>query len=416
MHESRKALLSVLWVFGVVTVSILGVQPCAAQKYHVIHTFNGTNGWTPETVLNMDAAGNLYGTTAGGGTSTNCAGGPCGTVFKIDTKGNETVLHSFSGTDGSTPFTSVILDTAGNLYGATSFGGPGNPPSGVVFKLDPKGNETILHSFPKKTPGDGEVLQFARLAMDSAGNLYGSTLQGGGTGCRSFGCGTVFKIDTKNHETITRLNANISAPTSIVRDAKGNIYGTTLLGGGVGCGGVGCGTVFKIDTNGKLSLVYAFQGAPDGGEPSGSLTLDSTGNLYGTTLVGGNALACPSAGCGTIFKIDTKGKESIVHKFDGTDGAMAFWAGGLVFDPKGNLYGVAAGGGKIGAGTIFKIDTKGSLTVLYSFTGGPDGGFPMAGLIIDKAGRLYGTASAGGDTITPPCFPVGCGTVFRLTP
>ena len=416
----KPALNTALAILHITLFFFAGTHRAEAQTYKVLYTFSGADGAGPAANLTMDAAGTLYG-TAGGGTSTNCNGGGCGTVFKIDTSGKETVLHSFNNTDGSTPFTSVTLDAEGNIYGATSFGGTGNPPSGVVFKIDTKGNYKVLHDFPKSRPTDGLTLQFATLLRDPAGNLYGSTMLGGGTECGGKGCGTVFKIDSKGRETITSVNFDPSAPydpspTSIIRDAQGNIYGTTLIGGGTGCGGTGCGTVFKVDTKGKVKLLHSFQGAPDGATPVGSLTFDRSGNLYGTTMSGGDAQACPSAGCGTIFKISPTGKETIFHAFEGSDGELAFWEGGLVFDPKGNLYGVANAGGTIGAGTIFKIDVKGKIHVLYNFTDGTDGGFPMAGLIRDKAGDLYGTTSQGGNTNGQQCFPVGCGAVFKLTP
>lgn len=211
------------------------------------------------------------------------------------------------------------------------------------------------------------------------------------------------------------------SPDSLVLDASsGVLYGTTYLGGGTGCGGVGCGTVFKVDKTGKVTIIYKFQGAPDGNSPIGSLALDKAGNLYGATWVGGNSSACVPSGCGTVYKIDPSGKETVLHKFSVSDGFLP--EGGLVIDPAGNLYGTTFSGGTNpacnpdGCGTVYKMDTAGNETVLYSFGNGTDGGFPVAGVVLDPAGSLYGAALyggfSGGDGL---CFPSGCGVVFKIT-
>lgn len=401
--------------------NLAGMPRAEAQTYEVLYSFSGPDGAFPSNNLTMDAAGNLYG-TAGGGTGIGCYELGCGTVFKIDTAGKETVLHSFDKTDGSNPSSSITLDAAGNLYGATLFGGTSNPPAGVVYKIDTQGKYAMLHDFPKSRPHDGYTPASATLIRDKAGNLYGSTELGGTGNCGAGdGCGTVFKVDPKHRETVTPLS-NLNSPPgfapgagSIIRDAKGNIYGATAFGGDVGChggGGVGCGTVFKVDTHGKVHLLYSFKGAPDGSLPVGALTFDHAGNIYGATFSGGDDVACPVDGCGVIFKITPAGKETIVHTFHGSDGAISY---GLVFDPKGNLYGTTNGGGAFNlAGTIFKIDVKGQFHVLYNFTGKADGGSPTGGLIRDKAGNLYGTSFYGGNL---QCYNgTGCGTVFKFTP
>ena len=207
----------------------------------------------------------------------------------------------------------------------------------------------------------------------------------------------------------------------MIRDAAGNLYGTTVFGGSRDCGGAGCGTVFKLDTTGKETVLHMFKGSKtDGANPDSGVIRDAAGNLYGTTQAGGAALFC-RGGCGTVFKLDTAGKLTILYRFTGrTGGGPA--SGGLVRDPSGNLYGTTPNGGVFqnncntasgrGCGAVFRIDTTGKETVLYSFTGGKDGWFPVGGVVRDAAGNLYGMTTGGGDFNCNPGF--GCGTVFKV--
>ena len=178
--------------------------------------------------------------------------------------------------------------------------------------------------------------------------------------------------------------------------------------------------MFSVDRSGKLSLVYSFKGAPDGAEPVGGLAVDSTGNVYGTTLVGGDSSTCPASGCGTVFKIDPAGKETVLYTFRMRDGEAPY--GGVVIGSGGSLYGTTSAGGTglpcqpAGCGTVFRIDKTGKETVLYNFQQGSDGAFPMGGLAVGRDGALYGTASLGGDFDSDSCIAAGCGTVFKLTP
>jgi len=353
--------------------------------------------------------------------------------------GNETVLYSFTGTngDGAQPTAGLIMDSAGNLYGTTQFGGVTScfsdripPGCGTVFKLDPSGNETVLHSFTG-TNGDG-ANPAASLIMDSAGNLYGTTQFGGVTSCSSGsfvppGCGTVFKLDPSGHETVlysfTLTNGDGANPAaSLIMDSAGNLYGTTQLGG-ITSGNcpnsgtnttapppVGCGTVFKLDPSEHETVLYSFTLTNgDGAQPVAGLIMDSAGNLYGTTPFGGvtSSSSCsgpPPAGCGTVFKLDPSGHETLLHSFTGTNGDGAQPVAGLIMDSAGNLYGTVAAS----AGTVFRLEPSGHETVLHSFTGSPDGEDPVAGVIMDSAGNLYGTTYGGGSA--------GDGTVFRLEP
>jgi len=198
-------------------------------------------------------------------------------------------------------------------------------------------------------------------------------------------------------------------PTSwLNQDAAGNFYGTAITGGSTGGG-----TVFKMTKAGKFTLLYTFKGAPDGGLPQGNLVIDKAGNIYGTTSEGGDAQSCPYFGCGVVFKIDTHGKEHVLHEFLWAEGCGP--SGGLTSDAVGNLYGTNWTCGAHNNGSIFKVDKKGDFTKLYDFTGGTDGGFPFSSLTQDKAGNLYGTTNLGG--LANGCdYASGCGVVFKLTP
>jgi uncharacterized repeat protein (TIGR03803 family) len=264
-----------------------------------------------------------------------------GTVFKLDTTGRETVLHSFTGTpDGAIPRAALVRDAAGNLYGTTVFGGA-SIGYGTVFKLDTTGKETVLHSFTA-TDGSGPV---AALVRDAAGNLYGTTAYGGASLS-----GTVFKLDTSGTETVLHSftgRADGAIPyAALVRDHAGNLYGNTAYGGASGYG-----TVFKLDTTGRETVLHSFTGASDGASPFDALVRDPAGNLYGTATFGGDPFC--SSGCGTVFKLDTTGKETVLHSFTGrADGAIP---AGLVRDPAGNLYGTTYYGGAFGYGVVFKL-------------------------------------------------------------
>jgi uncharacterized repeat protein (TIGR03803 family) len=373
-------------------------------KETILHSFAGDpDGEFPYGGLVQDAAGNLYGTTAGwGGTS-------AGTVFKLDTTNKETVLYSFAGSpDGAVPYGGLVRDAAGNLYGTTSGGGTQN--LGAVFRLDTTNKETVLYSFAGSPDGRGPFL--AGLILDASGNLYGTTVQGGRNDL-----GTVFKLDTTGKETVLysfmRGSDGLGPFGSLVRDGAGNLYGTTF-GGGIH----GLGTVFKLGPSGKETVLHSFAGGTaDGEESVAGLIRDAAGNLYGTTPYGGRTGCIGGQGnnCGTVFKIDTSGKETVLYDFCSVSGCIDGENpyGGLVRDTAGNLYGTTFGGGIYGLGTVFKLDTTGTETVLYSFTVLPDGAHPGAGLVRDKAGNLYGTTDIGGGT---GCGGTGCGTVFKVDP
>jgi uncharacterized repeat protein (TIGR03803 family) len=399
----------------------------AASKEQVLHSFqeNGEDGLQPFTGLVVDASGNLYGTTEAGGT------GGAGTVFELthgaNGKWTEKVLRNFHfhSKDGFHPVAGLTLDAAGNLYGTTLQGGDVNCRCGVVFELSPGANgkwrETVLHTF---SGSDGSSPN-AGVVLDGAGNLYGTTYSGGSGGCY---CGTVFKLspgmDAQWTETIlhnfSEDGKDGEAPLAgVVLDAVGNVYGTTFWGGTHHNG-----MVFELSPNANGSwtetIVHEF-GSEYGINATGSgVILDGSGNLYGTTFLGG------AHGDGTVFELSpgANGNWSIktLHSFNGKDGT--FLVGGLVFDVMGNLYGTADLGGLNqcsgnGCGVVFELSPgsdRWAEKVLHDFRdNGKDGFRSSAGLAVDSGGNLYGTTIYGGTGKGQSC-PVGCGTVFKVIP
>lgn len=384
--------------------AVFAAGPAQAQAYteSVLYNFSGYNvggtpfdGAYPTAGLVRDDRGNLYGTTTEGGS----AGYGNGTLFKLDPSGNETILHSFTGNGGDGVYCNgtPILDEQGNLYGTCNSGGASG--DGTVYKISRTGNATVLHSFTG-TAGDGANPNSA-LMRDNHGNLYGTTTTGG-----AFNAGTVFKLDQAGNETIihsfTGSAGDGATPYGgLIQDEAGNLYGTTGAGGAFSNG-----TIYKIDKHGVETVLHSFNAATgDGKSPFGSLVRDCRGNLFGTTLGGG------SADDGTVFELTAAGNETVLHSFTGGftafTGDGAYPDAGLVLDEQGNLYGITTAGGAARNGTVFKLDTSGNETLLYSFGNAPDGVSPGLGsVVLDRQGNLYGTTSLGGT------FNVG--TVFKL--
>ena len=241
-----------------------------AGSQFVLHSFSGGDGGIPYARLLGDGAGNWYGTTERGGTYN------MGTIFKISAAGVQTVLHSFAGgSDGKTPSAGLVNDGAGNLYGTALQGGANG--YGTVFKIDTAGVQSVLHSF---NIADGAYPQ-AELVGDGAGNWYGTTGAGGG----ALGYGAVFKISSAGVYSVLHSFSNGDGSFlygRLVGDGAGNWYGTTMQGGANNLG-----TVFKISATGVLSVLHNFAGGSDGATPSAGLVRDGAGYLYGTTLYGG---------------------------------------------------------------------------------------------------------------------------------
>jgi uncharacterized repeat protein (TIGR03803 family) len=389
----------------------------------VLYSFEGTpDAEYPSTDLVIDAEGNLYGMTVLGGTFGS------GTVFRLSPSKSgsksgwtETVLYSFtSGPDGGQPYGGVTLDDAGNLYGTAVVGGSGGScvedGCGVVWKLTRSGatyTQSVIHDFSGADgfgPGGPVVL-------DRAGNLYGMTPTGG-----TYGFGVVYQLTPRDGGgwTYTLLHAfsgrddgaTGSAGRLLVDDAQ-NVYGVATVGGAYGVG-----NVFRLsqDATGvwKQTVLYSVQGQPDGVFPYGGLVRDGAGNFYGTTYYGG------ALGLGTVYKLSQKGgawRERVLYSFTGgSDGGFSI--SHLVLDSAGNLYGTTSEGGSAGCGcgTIFELSPPATalgkrrwqLNVLHRFEGSPDGGFAYNGLVADGKGNLYGTTVHGGDDDD--------GAVYVLTP
>ena len=277
------------------------------------------------------------------------------------------------------------------------------------------GKEKALYSFTGG--GDGAFPQ-ANVVMDAQGNIYGTTQSGGGSGCGGGGCGTVFKLTPRGKETLLHVfqaGSDGAFPIAgLTMDASGNLYGTTL-NGGAHCQ---CGTVFKITPDGAESIVYAFHGGAEGSSPQGMLVRDKKGNFYGTTASGGLDCNGFGVGCGTVFRLTPDGKHRVLYSFaGGSDGISPVT--GLSLGTDGNFYGTAANGGNDcddtgqGCGVIFQLTPKGVETVLHVFAGGNDGAYPAGGVVRDDAGNLYGTTNNGGVDCD---FSGGCGVAFKLAP
>jgi uncharacterized repeat protein (TIGR03803 family) len=385
----------------------------AAGQQTVLYRFTGTaDGIQPMAGVIRDAAGNLYGTTAGGGSSQR------GTVYKLDPAGHHAVLYSFSGgADGGNPQSRVIRDAAGNLHGTAMNGGVTNESicdgsgCGVIFKIDPSGHETVLYTF---TGGSDGGLPQAGLIADLAGNLYGTTSEGGYVSPPSpcpispcpNGSGVLFRLDPTRQLTILHTFNGVTEgqfPSGVVRDAAGNLYGTAEVNTSRG----NTGHVFRVSPAGDFTVLYTFyvRNFFDGAYPQAGVIRDAAGNLYATAY-GGLATGGPGStacgrGCGVVLKLDSAGRQTVLYRFPVEPQAPV---GGLIRDSSGNLLGTTVSGGTGGLGAVFKLDATGRVTVLHSF-GGSNGAMPMGTLASDSAGNLYGTTYEGG---------LGPGTVFKL--
>ena len=339
---------------------------------------------------------------------TTYAGGRTGngTVFRISPGGNLTNLYSFKGgTDGYRPY-SLARGTDGNFYGTTERGGTSN--NGTVFRISPKGKLSHLYSF---TGGRDGGIPYAGLVRGGDGFFYGTTHNWGTSTNGNFGSGTVFRITPNG--SLTTLHSfggtdGASPYAAVVRGNDGYFYGTTQFGGTNGT--TGFGTVFRISPDGNFTSLHSFTGGSDGALPLGSLVQGGDGNFYGTTREGG------TSGTGTVFRISPNGTLTNLYSFSGgNDGAFPY--AGLLQGSDGYFYGSTPFGGTStncseGCGIVFRISQDGSLTSLHSFSGS-DGAILDAGLVQGSDGYFYGASGAGGSSTN--CFGGGCGTVFRLT-
>ena len=396
--------------------------------------FPAINGDQPYGGLVQGSDGNLYGTTTYGGANDD------GTVFKISPGGVLTSLYSFGGaSDGSQPSAGLALGSDGFFYGTTYSGGANN--LGTVFKISASGTLTSLYSFAEGNDGSGPYI--STLVQGSDGSFYGTTAYGGANTV-----GTVFKITSggayASLNSFSGINDGVNPYAPLVQGSDGDFYGSVAAGTLNGFGGLyrmtasgllsglysfvdstdgdnnygglvqgsdgnfygatayngpnSSGTVFKVTPSGTFAVLHAFTGGIDGGYPNGGLVQGSDGNFYGTTDAGG------TNNNGTIFKISAGGAFTGLYSFTGNnDGANPY--AGLVQGTDGNFYGTTAGGGTTGSGTVFKITASGTLTSLYAFTGGSDGGAPFGKLVQGSDGNFYGTAQVNG---------TGFGTVYQI--
>ena len=400
-------------------LTVGATEAVQAQTYQVIHNFTGgVDGQEPNFGLTIDAAGNLYGTTFEGDTGT-------GTAYKLvhrSTGWALTPLYVFTiASKGVIPYSTLVIGRDGKLYGTTAFGGIGpclaygHTGCGTVFTLQNPVTfchtsycpwiETPLYKF--SGGADGSNPYGGALVFDQAGNVYGTTYAGG------TGSGVVYKLTPAGSgwtESVLYTFAGGSDGASpwagVTLDQAGNLYGTTAAGGAFGGG-----TVYELSPSGSgwtKRTLHSFQQQQDGGNPYAGVILDPAGNLYGATQYGG------SGGGGTVFEMSPSGDSWIfttLYSFIGSGGGHAKGpVADLVMDAGGNLYGTTGGDGTYRFGSVFKLTPEGggwTYTSLHDFTGGSDGNLPRSNLVFDSSGNLYGTAYGGVD---------GKGVVFQITP
>jgi len=391
----------------------------------VTHAF--TNPASPSSGVSSDAAGNLYGGTQFGGLLNTCENG-CGTLFQLSPVSGGyayKTLYSFSnGFDGESPYQPPTIDSQGNLFVSTNStfaANYGNQILNIEFELSPAGagkwRASVVHDFPSSPDGFNPV---SSLVRDSAGNLYGTTPAGG-----DYGWGTIFEVTPAGSASTTKTlysflgTSDGALPRAgLALDSAGNLYGVAQFGGSFKCP-AGCGTVFKLSpaSGGQwnYSVLHTFKNAQDGAGPTAGVILDAAGNVYGTSQGGTNTTNCGGGGCGIVFKLTPTSQGEwtphLIFAFSGsigTGGRPAY--GTVVMDPSGNLYGVTEDGGTSSYGIVYMLSPQPSgpwkETVLYNVASNE--AYSQGTLVLDHAGNLYGTTEGGGT--------YGYGTVFELSP
>jgi uncharacterized repeat protein (TIGR03803 family) len=409
---SRSKLALAVSICAVVTL-VLNL-PAHAQTETVLYSFGSAppSPNYPNYGMILDSLGNLYGVSASGGAY------GYGSVFEVARnrtgEWSERTIHSFNneGSGGYTPEGGIAMDSAGNIYGTASEGGSRR--AGTVFELVRQSNGSweakLLYAFGASA-SDGKA-PAGGLTIDSSGNLYGSTNGGGADNY-----GTVFELSASSggwtekviHSFSGYPHDGVGASGTLVFNSTGSLFGTTATGGGYKEG-----TVYELipSSSGGWTekILHAFAGnQTDGGEPTAGVIMDSAGNLYGTTNVGGSQLF------GTVFELtpatDGRWTERILYSFEdnGTDGISPI--SGVTFDAEGDLYGAAGNGGVYGHGTVFELTPDGAgnwiEAIVWAFND-TDGNLPLSGLTIDAAGNLYGETTNGGSS--------GYGTVYEIVP
>ncbi len=397
----------------VLVLTVAVTQSVQAQTYQVLYNFTGgQDGAYPEAGLTMDGGGNLYGTAYQGGSSNR---GSVYKLAHRGTGWALSPLYNFTGQgDGGAPIAGVVFGPNGTLYGTTEFEGIDcGEGCGVVFNLRPPvtfcktvlcpWTETVIYHFRGDT--DGANPGYGDLTFDQAGNIYGTTYFGG-----EDSDGVVYKLTPSNGSwtesaihTFSGASDGENPYSSVIFDTSGNLYGTTFAGGAHGYG-----TVYQLTPTGSNwteNTLYAFQSATNGGKPFGGVVFDTAGNLYGATSSGG------SGSGGTAYEL-TSGTWTfdLLYSFTGSAYLPGSY-GSLTKDSAGNFYGTTVKDGANGVGSVFKLTPSNggwTLTDLYDFAGGSDGEIPYGSVLIDASGNLYGTASAGGAN--------GYGVIWEITP
>jgi uncharacterized repeat protein (TIGR03803 family) len=431
MRLTKQYALFVALLLGTLLAGDMAAQQPGKPTEKVLLNFviNYSAASGPSGGLISDAAGNFYGVTTGGGKGDGGLG--YGTVFEMSPTAaggwKPKSLYQFqAGTDGQNPVGGLLMDSSGNLYGTTQYGGThlctdgyDKFSCGTVFELSPNGvggwSEKILYNFSQS---DGYA-PLSSLIMDSPGNLYGTTGAGGGRvgqGVR----GTVFELRRTGEEwtelvlhRFAQTGDGASPSSSLIFDAAGNLYGETAIGGQTEGG-----TVFELShtaSGWQEQILFDFDtdgSGASGLQPNGGLIFDSAGNLYGTTFYGGIG-----SGYGTVFELTpTNGgdwNETVLYSFFPDPYNRCSPATALVFDASGNLYGTTTWGGSASSGSVFRLKASGggawTYALVHSFlNSSADGGIPDSNLLIDSKGNLYGTTTYGGTG--------GGGTVFEITP
>ena len=437
-------------------VALLMPRSVAAQspRYQTLYSFKGSpDGADPEGALVIGKFGELYSTTFAGGTSV------LGTVFMLThatgQPWKETVLHSFSGSDGQYPQSALVFGSTGAFYGVTVGGGPGG--SGTIFELAPPSTsggawtETVLYGFTYNGNGQNAVPNGPPL-IGPGGTLY-TTTQGGPDGPAGTALGLVVALvppatpasNWTEYELYTFGGPQGQVPVAGVVSENGSLFGATALGGGQSCGGIGCGVVYELSPPAARggtwteAAIHNFGETPsDGQEPFAPLTVGPGGVLYGTTQFGGSGVCATSGGvegCGTVYQLTPPTApggtwtESLIYNFTGANGDGAAPVAGVVVGKNGAIYGTTSSAGSAtsdstcpssyyviaGCGVVFELTPPSAPsgawteTVLHSFSGANgDGAIPVAGLALSSTGVLYGTTTAGGTA--------GRGTVFAVAP
>jgi uncharacterized repeat protein (TIGR03803 family) len=418
-RPSLRIVISLYTVlFTVLGITAFDAMPARAQNYCgpvTVINFNNSNGAYPGADVSFDSQGNMYGTTSGGGTLPG-GGSGYGTIWKYTSSAGLTTLFIFTGSsspsnNGYNAHTPLLIDTQGNLYGATAGGGNSfnlsNSQSGygTLFKLSSSGQFTELHQFS----GPDGLNPFGSLVLDTQGNLWGTTIEGGSSfnNQGNNGSGTVFTYSGGTVTNPVSFNAsNGEYPNGGMAADGTNYYGTTSGGGANSFG-----TLFQYNsTTGQLTTLFNFNRNPNGSSPDADVIYDGKGHLYGTTSAGGSHSSASNSCCGTIWKYTIgTGTLTTLASFDGdtvpADGIYP--TGGVTLDANGDLLGTTNQGGTFGDGIVYELSSTGVMSTLVTFSG-PNGQAPGGQLVVDSSGNLWGVTNSGGTS--------GYGSVYKLTP